>query len=99
MVSEVVECRSKQLRRLCALCHQRKARFQYRGHVKADRTHTLCFECFRAEENRQRASKLRGVARCFPPGRVDEPPYVRDHETARSTAGFSETARALISFE
>ncbi len=33
---------------LCVACHERPARFQYRGVVKADRTHTLCFRCYRS---------------------------------------------------
>jgi hypothetical protein len=58
MVGEILERRSKQVRRLCQFCHERKARFQYRGHVRADRNHTLCFECYRAERNRQLARQL-----------------------------------------
>ena len=53
---------SKQLKQLCQRCHERKARFQYRGVVRADRDHTLCFECFRSERDRQRASRLASVA-------------------------------------
>lgn len=49
---------SKQLRRACESCRQRKARYQYRGVVRADRTHTLCFSCFRAERDRHRARLL-----------------------------------------
>ncbi len=44
-------------RHLCAACRERQARFRYRGVVKADRAHTLCFECYRAELNRQRARR------------------------------------------
>jgi hypothetical protein len=46
---------SRGSRHVCAGCHQRKARFRYRGMVKADRHHTLCFECFRAAANRLRS--------------------------------------------
>lgn len=42
---------------LCAACRDRHARFHYRGVVKADRAHTLCFRCFRAELNRQRVRR------------------------------------------
>lgn len=42
-------------RRLCVECREHQARFQYRGRVRADRDHTLCFRCFRAEVDRQRA--------------------------------------------
>ena len=49
---------SKRIRQNCQECCVRKARFQYRGVVKADRDHVLCFECYRAEVNRQRAYRL-----------------------------------------
>ena len=52
---------SKQARRQCVYCGIRKARFRYRGVVKADRDHTLCFECFRAERNRRRARLLASI--------------------------------------
>ncbi len=42
---------------LCTSCQERQARFRYRGVVKADRAHTLCFECYRAELNRQRTPR------------------------------------------
>jgi hypothetical protein len=44
--------------RLCQTCGERRAQYMRRGVVKADRTHTLCFECFRAERNRFRARRL-----------------------------------------
>jgi hypothetical protein len=50
---------------LCAACQARKARFRYRGDVRADRDHTLCFECFRREANRARARRL--MERSAPP--------------------------------
>jgi hypothetical protein len=50
--------RSKQVKTLCAACQERKARFRYRGEVRADRDHTLCFECHRSEINRARARRL-----------------------------------------
>ena len=49
---------SKQIRQLCQRCRDRKARFQYRGEVRADREHTLCFECYRSERERGRAHVL-----------------------------------------
>ena len=52
---------SKQIQRTCQGCGNRRARFRYRGVVKADRDHTLCFECFRAERNRRRAFLLTNV--------------------------------------
>ena len=50
--------RSKHQRVLCAACQERKARFRYRKEVRADRDHTLCFECYRSEVNRTRARRL-----------------------------------------
>jgi len=47
-----------ELRKLCQGCRGRKARFQYRGVVRADQDHTLCFECYRVERDRQRAREL-----------------------------------------
>lgn len=59
MTNVLLEHRTRQARRLCAGCRARKARFQYRGRVRADRQHSLCFECFRAEQNRQRVRLYR----------------------------------------
>lgn len=47
-------------RHTCRACQKQRARFRYRGEVRADRDHTLCFRCFRAEVNRQRARRLAG---------------------------------------
>ncbi len=63
---------SKRVRTLCAACRERKARFRYRREVRADRDHTLCFECFRGQVNRTRAHRLSHVMR--PPA----PPAVGD---------------------
>jgi hypothetical protein len=49
---------SKEGRRLCQRCQDRKAKFQYRGQVRADRDHTLCFECFRSQRDRNRARAI-----------------------------------------
>ena len=57
--------RSRRFRTLCTACRERKARFRYRGEVRADRDHTLCFECYRAEINRARARRDR--ERATPP--------------------------------
>jgi hypothetical protein len=45
-------------RHTCLGCRKHPARFQYRGEVRADRDHTLCFRCYRAELNRLRARAL-----------------------------------------
>ncbi len=52
-------------RHVCLGCRQHPARFRYRGEVRADRDHTLCFRCYRAEVNRQRAIRL--AAATLPP--------------------------------
>jgi hypothetical protein len=46
---------SRARRRLCVECLHRRARFRFRGAVRADRDHTLCFRCFRSERERRRA--------------------------------------------
>ena len=43
---------------LCQRCRDRKARFRYRGVVRADRDHTLCFQCYRREHDHARALRL-----------------------------------------
>ena len=35
-------------RRVCKSCKARQARFRYRGRVKWDSNHTLCFACYRS---------------------------------------------------
>ena len=59
---------SKEARRLCQRCQDRKAKFQYRGQVRSDRDHTLCFECFRSQRNHHRALALTGAGRPRPVG-------------------------------
>ena len=59
----LIECRTRQVRRTCEACRERKARFAYRGEVRADRHHTLCFECYRSERERLRARLLAEVTR------------------------------------
>ena len=58
MSSSERQRQSKRLKTSCASCRARKALFKYRGEVRADRDHTLCFECYRAELNRARAKRL-----------------------------------------
>ena len=41
-------------RHTCSSCRIRRARFQYRGVVRADRDHDLRFRCFRALADRMR---------------------------------------------
>jgi hypothetical protein len=49
-------------RHLCLGCQAHRARFQYRGRVRADRDHTLCFRCYRAAVNRLRSLAMRTSA-------------------------------------
>ena len=56
----------KGTRHACQSCRTRKARFSYRGSVRADRDHTLCFECYRHERERQRARRLAEVPAARP---------------------------------
>lgn len=57
---------SKRTRQVCQSCQERKARFRYQGSVRADRDHTLCFECFRSARERQRAQQLAAVPPAAP---------------------------------
>lgn len=45
-------------RKHCVDCRHRRALFRYRGVVKHDRDHTLCFACFRSLRDSVRASLL-----------------------------------------
>ena len=46
-------------RHVCLECRAHRARFRYRGVVRADDDHTLCFRCFRAASNRLRARLMK----------------------------------------
>ena len=50
--------RHRASRHLCLGCHSQRARFRYRGRVRADRDHTLCFRCYRSACDRLRARRL-----------------------------------------
>ena len=65
--------------RRCAVCHQRPARFQYRGVVKADRFHTLCFRCYR--------SAMDSIRNVEPVARLTRTPSVKRQGPARSAPG------------
>lgn len=67
MSTRELDRRSKRLKALCGACRERKARFSYRGEVRADRDHTLCFECYRGEINRARARRLTETATSLNP--------------------------------
>jgi hypothetical protein len=46
------------VKHVCRECESRRALFRYRGMVKWDRYHTLCFQCYRRYLDRQRAASL-----------------------------------------
>ena len=50
---------------LCVMCGRRRAVFRYRGVVKADATHTLCFQCYRSLRDSMRAQLLASMASGF----------------------------------
>ena len=47
---------------LCVACRERRSLFRYRGGVRADRDHTLCFRCYRALRDSMRAHLLARAA-------------------------------------
>ena len=44
------------LKKICVFCHERRARYQYRGRVRWNRQHCLCFRCFRSCSDRLRTT-------------------------------------------
>ena len=46
------------VKHVCRECEARRALFRYRGIVKWNGYHTLCFQCYRRHVNRQRAAAL-----------------------------------------
>lgn len=46
------------VKHVCLECESRRALFRYRGIVKWDRYHTLCFRCYRKHLDRLRAAAL-----------------------------------------
>ena len=53
----------KTKRKLCVGCHQHHALFKYRGRVRWDRDHTLCFRCYRSAMDRLVAISVFGSQR------------------------------------
>ena len=47
------------IKRLCVTCHKHKALYRYRGRVRRDKDHDLCFRCYEATRDRLRAMSLR----------------------------------------
>jgi len=44
--------------KICAHCHRHRALFRYRGQVRFDHDHDLCFRCFRSVMDRVSALLL-----------------------------------------
>jgi hypothetical protein len=71
--------RSAARQRLCETCRQRKANYRFRGRVRADRQHILCFACFRSMRDRHHAQPrvdlpaLRSPFRPAPDASTDRP--------------------------
>lgn len=61
--------RAPAVKHACRECESRRALFRYRGIVKWDRYHTLCFQCYRRQMDR-----LRAAAPTQPP--AGNPPHV-----------------------
>ena len=49
-------------RHVCVGCHERRSLFRYRGQVKADADHTLCFRCYRSLVDSVRAARFARAA-------------------------------------
>jgi hypothetical protein len=45
----------KLLKKTCVLCHDRRARYRYRGRVRWNPQHNVCFQCRRSYLDRLRA--------------------------------------------
>lgn len=85
-------------RKTCQTCRARHARFCHRGVVRADRDHTLCFECFRAERERQRARRLVGTEPAPDRGRpaFGDPPALDDRQRAHRRAMLAHLERLRV---
>jgi hypothetical protein len=53
--------RQRVTRHLCLGCRSQRARFRYRGRVRADRDHSLCFRCYRSACDQLRARRMAGA--------------------------------------
>ena len=63
-------------RHQCLGCGARRSLYRYRGFVKADANHTLCFRCYRALRDSMRARSLARMASVF---QSDSQKECRDH--------------------
>jgi hypothetical protein len=49
-------------KKACVFCHERRARYQYRGQVRWNRQHSACFRCFHSYSDRLRAASMATTA-------------------------------------
>ena len=52
---------SKNSKKLCIACRAHRSLFRFRGVVKRDNDHNLCFRCFRSLRDSVRARILRSA--------------------------------------
>jgi hypothetical protein len=52
---------TKRSHHICMTCRERWARFRFRGRVKRDDDHTLCFACYRSQRDSLR-EVMRGLS-------------------------------------
>ena len=86
---------SRKSRQMCQRCRDRKARFRYRGEVRADHDHTLCFECYRSERNRQRAHRLSPIEPSMLRSPFGARPPLSDHEVEHRRRMVAHLGRSL----
>lgn len=67
---------TRKSRLVCQVCQQRPAKFAYRGHVKRDRQHVLCFACATAPDRQPPPrTRCRSTSISWPPNtRAPMPP-------------------------
>lgn len=44
--------------RLCVECREHRAIFRFRGRLRRDKKHNLCFQCFRSQQDSLRSARL-----------------------------------------
>ena len=82
--------------RTCTACGERRSRFYIRGTVKADRTHTLCFECYRRLVNRTRARQQGSLNVRLLPSSLPGPAAVRGDRAAFQAELLRRRRQALL---
>ncbi len=82
--------------RVCTACGERRARFYIRGAVKADRTHTLCFACYRQLVNRVRSRRMACVEVRLLPSGLPAPASTRGDRAAFQAELLDRRRRAIL---